>query len=341
MPAANNLALNLYYCGSALAIMGWGAFVMVLAAVFYPLTTIAFRRAISANWHFEQLRGSLENQRIVLETVRDSVSVSDAAKQIAFRHKDRDALRHAIREDLDKNDYDGAIYLVNAMDRTFGYHEEAAALRREIDNAKRGYIDNQVRESLDVIDHSISTRDWPAAVRNTELLLKRYPYRPEVQRMPERINTARDSHKRELLKQWTDAAARDDVDRSIELLRQLDQYLTPGEAEAYKDTARDVFKKRLQQLSVQFSLHSHDKNWSEAVRVGRQITDEFPNSRIATEVRGLMPILQENLNKGAQATPVVNMPAVAVAGAPAGAGGTNNNSAPGSAPAQEQAVGAR
>ena len=46
---------------------------------------------------------------------------------------------------------------------------------------------------------------------------------------------------------------RDDVDRSVALLKELDQYLTPSEAEAYKESARDVFRKRLQQMGVQFA----------------------------------------------------------------------------------------
>ena len=53
-----------------------------------------------------------------------------------------------------------------------------------------------------------------------------------------------------------------------------------------------VAARRLQQLGVQFALHVHDKNWGEALRIGRQITDEFPNTRMAAEVRERMAILQ-------------------------------------------------
>jgi hypothetical protein len=47
-------------------------------------------------------------------------------------------------------------------------------------------------------------------------------------------------------------------------------------------------------LGVQFALHVHDKNWLEALHIGRQITDEFPNSRMAAEVRERLPILEGN-----------------------------------------------
>ena len=120
-----------------------------------------------------------------------------------------------------------------------------------------------------------------------------FPTHPDARKVPARIQTARDDHKRDLLKQWKDAVTRDDVDQSIDLLRQLDQYLSPSEAEAYKEGARDVFRKRLQQLGVQFALHVHDKGWAEALKIGRQIIAEFPNTRMANEVRERMPILEE------------------------------------------------
>jgi hypothetical protein len=106
------------------------------------------------------------------------------------------------------------------------------------------------------------------------------------------VDSARDDHKREILKAWKEAIAKDDLEASVLLLKQLDQYLSPSEAEAYKENARDVFRKRLQQLGVQFALHVHDKNWGEALRIGRQITDEFPNTRMAAEVRERMEILR-------------------------------------------------
>ena len=48
-----------------------------------------------------------------------------------------------------------------------------------------------------------------------------------------------------------------------------------------------------QQLQAQFAIHVHDKNWGEALRIGKQITDEFPNTRMAAEVREKLSVLQE------------------------------------------------
>ena len=51
--------------------------------------------------------------------------------------------------------------------------------------------------------------------------------------------------------------------------------------------------KQRDNLGVQFKLAIHDKEWTEAVRVGEGIIKEFPNSRMADEVRELLDLLRE------------------------------------------------
>ena len=46
-------------------------------------------------------------------------------------------------------------------------------------------------------------------------------------------------------------------------------------------------------------LHVHDKSWAEAIHIGRQIMDEFPNTRIAAEVREKWAILEEKARQPA------------------------------------------
>jgi len=183
--------------------------------------------------------------------------------------------------------------LVNEMERRFGYALEADKLREEINEKSRRLIDQRVADTVEHVDLLLTKFEWSDATRESERLLRLFPTHPEARKIPARIQAARDDHKRDLLKQWKDAVTRDDVDQSIDLLRQMDEYLTPSEAEAYKESARDVFRKRLQQLGVQFALHVHDKGWSEALKIGRQIIAEFPNTRMANEVRERMPILEE------------------------------------------------
>lgn len=274
-----------------------GLLLFGLSVVLRPVLQVAFRRATDERWRYEQTMGALESSRSILEQIRDTTSLSDSAKSVAFRTKDLDALRRAIREDIDKGDYEAATLLADEMERRFGYKDESDRLREQIQNSSKAAIDARVRDTAERVEGMLKKFDWPAAQREVDRLLRLFPLHADARKLPERIGAARDSHKRDLLKQWRDAVSRDDVDRSVDLLKELDQYLTPNEAEAYKESARDVFKKRLQQLGVQFALHVHDKNWGEAHRIGRQIVDEFPNTRMASEIKERLPGL------AAKATP--------------------------------------
>jgi hypothetical protein len=270
--------------GLLIACMPWGIMQVV---------AILVRRAGDERYRTDQMMNVFEQQRQILENIRETAALSDAAKQVAYRAKDLDALRAAIREDIEKGDFEAATMLVNEMERRFGYAQEADKLREQITDHSKAAVDQRVAVTVETVDLLLQRFEWDEAVREAERLLRMFPNHPVAKKLPVRIETARDDHKRELLKLWKDAIAKDDVDRSVELLRQLDQYLSASEAEAYKESARDVFRKRLQQLGVQFALHVHDKSWTEALRIGRQITDEFPNTRMAAEVRERLPILQE------------------------------------------------
>jgi hypothetical protein len=281
-PAAGPIVLTAI--GLLITCMPWGVLQVI---------EILYRRAGDERFRADQVMGMLDNHQKILESIRDTSLLSDAAKQVVFRAKDLETLRQAIRDDINKGDFEAATMLINEMERRFGYATEADNLREEVTGKSRAIIDQRVADTVEHVELLLSRFEWNEATRESERLLRIFPNHPGAKRLPGRIQLARDDHKRDLLKAWKDAVARDDLDKSVELLRELDQYLSPSEAEAYKEGARDVFRKKLQQLGVQFALHVHDKSWTEALRIGKQITDEFPNTRMAAEVRERLPILQE------------------------------------------------
>ena len=290
----NNWVVGLYGVGGPMALIATGLLIAVIPWALYPITTLLFKRAVEVRYQTEQFLSTLDAQQLQLEKIRNIVSLSDAAKQVAFRAQDLQALRAAINEDMDKGDFEAATILANEMERRFGYVLEADRFREQIQITSRAAIDNRVREASDQIDILLAKAEWFGATREAERIQRQFPAHPEARKLMERIETARDEHKRDLLKNWKDAIARDDIEQSVSLLKQLDQYLSPSEATTYKETARDVFRKRLQQLQAQFAIHVHDKSWHEALRIGQQIMDEFPNTRTASEVRERLPILQSN-----------------------------------------------
>ena len=131
--------------------------------------------------------------------------------------------------------------------------------------------------------------------------MQMFPDNEQVRNLPVEIENRRQGHKRQLLSSWTDAVARHDVDGSIEILKQLDTYLTPAEAESMQETARSVFKEKLNNLGKQFSPAVQDHRWVEAIRVGETVIREFPNSRIAQEVRENMENLRQRAAEPQQA----------------------------------------
>ena len=291
-PASGDWVLGLQESGGPLTLAAVGLLIVCIPWALFPIVNLLFRSAVDSRFRGEQLLGTVESQRQILEGIRETASLSDAARQVAYRAKDLAALRAAIREDMDKGDFEAAMMLSNEMERRFGYAQEADKFRDQINSTSRAAIDRRCAETSDSVDSLIKKFEWTAAMRESLRLQRQFPDHPEVPRIIHRIQTAKDAQKRDLLKKWNDAVGKDDVDTSVGLLKQLDQYLTPSEAEAFKESARDVFRKRLQQMGVQFALHVHDKNWGEALRIGRTITDEFPNTRMAAEVRERLAILQ-------------------------------------------------
>ena len=296
---ALSLADVLWRSSPFMLLTALGLLAIIITTALRPVTTLLFRDVIDTRYRFDQLLSAVEQQKKTLDAIKEASVLSDASKQIAYRQKDREMLRLAIKEDLARGDTDSALQLLNEMSRRFGYQREAEDIREQIESGRRDAVNRQVREAIEHIDESIARFDWPAAQKDIDRLLRQFPSHPDVRRLPERFQAGRDTHKRELLKEWKDAVARDDVDRSVELLHQLDQYLSPSEGEAYKEAARGVFKKKLQQLGVQFALHTHDKNHIEALRIAQQIVAEFPNSRMATELKERMDILNERAHQPA------------------------------------------
>src|SRR4028119_987222 len=110
-----------------------------------------------------------------------------------------------------------------------------------------------------------------------------FPDNEQVKNLPNEIDQRRQAHKKQLVDSWNEAVARHDVDGSIEILKQLDNYLTPAEAERMEETARSIFKEKLNNMGKEFAAAVQEHKWQDAIRLGESIVRDFPNSRIAQE----------------------------------------------------------
>ncbi len=303
-PLALLISVALFICGivviskgGGFALFAAGGVSVVAVLIAWPIASMIAAEQIAAKSRAEQaikpFADRLEQISVMLNLISEQQLLSDRAKSVAFREKDRDALRRAIQEEIASGDYEAAFVLADDIERSFGYKQEADALRQKINAGRNEAIQKQVGEASVIIDRYMRAEQWPAAFAEAEDLLRRFPGVDAIIKLPTEIEARKQQHKKVLIDNWNDAVARHDVDGSIAILKKLDIYLTPAEAEQLQESVRGVFKEKINQLRTQFSLAVQDRHWAEAIKIGDQIVRDFPNSKIAEEVRGSMDGLRK------------------------------------------------
>lgn len=301
-----------------LALIGWGIyflvmdrnpFVLVVAglAAVVLLAGAAVYREISSTRRMivgdDSVLMSLLAERLtqlstLLTVVSEQQLLSDRAKSVAFRTKDREALRRAIREEMGSKDWNAALVLANDMEKSFGYTQEAAELRVEINNNRHEVIERQLDTAMTAVSEHIRAERWPMAMREAERIGLMYPDEPRAKALPAEIESRRQGLKRQLQDGFHDAISRHDVDGGIEILKRLDPYLTPAEAEAMQEQVRALFKEKLNRLKNDFTQAYQKHNAPEALRFAETIVRDFPNSKIALELKDTMEVLRQQAGKG-------------------------------------------
>jgi len=258
--------------------------------------------SVAAQSHAAALGERVEQIAVMLNVISEQQLLSDRAKSVAYREKDSEALRRAIREEIAKSNYDGAIVLADDMERAFGYKAEAEQFRTEITERRDEAQRKQVGEAMTGVDRLVREERWTEAFREAERVAERFPALESVKLLPKEIEMRREARKKQLLVEWNDSIKRHDTDGSIALLKRLDLYLTPTEAESLQESARGVFKEKLNGLRTQFSLAVQDHHWQDALRLGEEIMRDFPNSRLAIEVKESLEALKQHAAEDEPAT---------------------------------------
>lgn len=228
----------------------------------------------------------------LIREITENSRISDAAKSIAHREPEREALRQAIREEMYSGDWEAAHYLIEDMERRFGYMQEAKTLRAEVAQVRDMTIEEKIGDVIAHIEKLMLDHRWDRARQESERLLKLFPRHERVMRLPAELSQRREAHKQDLLARWAAAVQRNEIDNGIAILTELDEYLTREEAQMLRDSARHVFKARLLNLGVQFGLAVQEQRWRDALEIGLQLRHEFPNSRMAQEVAEKLDVLR-------------------------------------------------
>ncbi|MEM1212373.1 MAG: hypothetical protein AAGI68_08755 [Planctomycetota bacterium] len=231
--------------------------------------------------------------RLLYESINERLLLSDTAKRIAYRHEDLALLRRTIQHDIDKHDFDAAMVLVHEIGATYGYLEEAEAFREQINAARTAEIDEKIKQAMAKLDGMLKRHAFDTATVEALKIQRLFPDTPKVADVQQRVARARAEYKEELEQRLIEADERDDVDGAMEIIKQLDSYLTVSEAAKFREVARRVIAKKRENLGTQFELAIHDHEYTRAVRVGEQFIADFPNTRRADEIRGMLDLLRQ------------------------------------------------
>ena len=234
-----------------------------------------------------------------LAQIYENSMLSDNAKRVLFRDRELELLRRAIEEDIAHGDYNSGLTLCDEMANLFGHREEAEAFRNRILQAGHAQYEARVHQALEHFERILAARDWAQGYREAASIRRLYPNHHMIQDIDQRILRAREDHKKELETHFIDAAGRDDVDTAMPLLKELDRYLTRDEAQRLSEVAQAVVMKHRENLSTQFKMAVNDHRWAEAAQVGDQIIAEYPNTKMADEVRSMIDVLRVRATQAA------------------------------------------
>ena len=274
--------------------------VIVVAAwsvVAYGVVRSAVSGSANLNRLAEQagrLETLLENQTAAAKKIADLLTLSEQAKTLLYHDREVEAIREMVHQMLVRQDYGAAEQLIESVEQRPAYAQEAAALRKDVAATRQATLEGRTDLAIKRIEELVKRHQWHGATREARQLAQAYPNNPKVSGLPARLETLKAHHKRDLLEAYGDAVRRNDLDAGIDLLKQLDTFLTPQEAAALQDSARGVFRAKLHTLGVQFAIQVTEGQWKKAIAIGEDIIRNFPNSRMAQEVLTRMDQLRAN-----------------------------------------------
>ena len=268
----------------AMLCIGLGAAALIVTVAVFPIAVTMLGRGSTED---------LQELRRTLGTVHERLLLSEAAKRIHARHHDCDMLRRAIQEDIASGELDSALLLTTDLSQSFGRRQESEDFREQIVSARTAQYQQRVNASISRFEQLLAEARWESADAEAGKLQRLFPESPRVRDLPSRAKQAWTQHKQDLERQFLEAAQRDNVELATKLLLDLDKYLSEDEAAPFVEVARGVFRKKKENLGVQFKMAVQDRDWIMAAQVGEHIIREFPNTRMAGEIRDMIDPLRE------------------------------------------------
>ena len=294
--AAAMLVAGLITAEAAWSLAGLVGFIVVAATAPVAIQLVGLSRGADGS-------AAAAGDRIaeLLAQIREHSMLSDNAKRVLFRDRELQMLRSAIEGDIARGDHDAAVTLCDEMANLFGHREEAEAFRSRIAQVRQEHYEAQLGLERERFETHLEERNWAAVHQQAARIRRLYPDSHLVDELDQRILQARDEHKRELEAAFLEAAQREDVETAMSLLKQLDLYLDREEANRLREVAQGVIVRHRQNLGAAFRLAVNEHRWAVAAGMGETIVAEFPNSKMATEVRSMIDVLRTRAAQAAVA----------------------------------------
>jgi hypothetical protein len=273
-----------------------GAAILLFAVIYMLMRISSIVDTLKENTaQLGEVAGALKGIITELTEISQSTRLSESAKAIAFRDTERASLQEAVYQKLNQNDFDAAYELIDEISQRHEYGDLADQLRTQANQQHGAMRNHSINQFIDQIDALLDDYQWSKASVQIESLIKAYPDSNRARDMRQKLFTNKEAHKKELMATWDEAVKSQKTDESLEILKELDVYLTPNEALALQEAAKDVYRNKLHNLGVQFSMAVSDRKWGDALEVGERIITDFPNSKMSEEIRGKLAVLKQNV----------------------------------------------
>lgn len=227
------------------------------------------------------------------DSIIASLQMSDNAKRVLFRDRELELLRKTVQGDIERGEFHSALVLCEQMSTIFGAVEEAEQLRTKVNTIIHENHEGRIREEISKLEISLDECKWVQAYQDAAKLRRLFPDSPLLHGIEQKISDVRTQYRHGLEDRFLNAAKRDDIELAMTLLRELDGYLTPDEARRFRDTADTVITTYRESLGARFKMAVSDHRWREAIEFGEEITHQFPNSKMAEEVKNMIESIRE------------------------------------------------
>ena len=302
--------IGLWLTGAVLLVVGGmlgtpiyiGAGILVAALSAFSMLMATEIKSVKADATFEGSSIMSAQAMELLSHIHENAMLSDSTKRALYREREIDLLRRTIREDISRGAYNAALILCDDMASLFGFIKEAEAFRTAILEHRHQVQEQEIEAAFAELDAFLSRQQWHEAEMQANRIRRLYPESHLLPELDLRILAARQHYQRELEQQLDIALDRQEVSEAMAILRQLDHFVSKEDAQRLQEIARAVVDKHRENLSLQFKMSVSDRQWSQALEVGEQIKLEFPNSKMANEVRAMAEVLRVRAEEGESGT---------------------------------------